>query len=112
MVEKYSQKYPAIGNLLCCYFHQDWEDNYDTFDAVIQDFATSNGRNWLKKTVVEFKTLLQEEHTKHEWLCIIHDNFGCCYALQSQGIEPIDWLKRVQKQLEEELALAEENEKK
>lgn len=112
MVKKYSEKYPAVDNLLCCYFNQDWDDYFDSPEAVVHDFVVKNSFNWVKQTATELNLLLKENHIREEWFRIISDDFGCCYALRSQDIEPTSWLKKVQKQLEDELALAEKKEEK
>lgn len=107
MVKKYSEKYPAVDNLLCCYFNQDWDEDYDSPEAVIQGFARSNGYNWVKQTITELKLLLEEKHTQKEWLRIIYDDFGCFCNPEHGGIQSTEWLAKIQKQLEDELGLAE-----
>lgn len=109
---KIKNKYPNLDDLFGAYFNQDWEDDYDTPEAVISRFAWDGDKKGIEDAISELKGLLKEEHTNQEWYKLIADDFGCCYALRSQGIDPTEWLKKVQTQLEEELALAKTKEEK
>lgn len=103
---KKSDKYPNLDDLLGAYFNQDWEDDYDSPEALISAFARDGDKKGIEDAISELKILLSEEHDKQEWYKLLSDDFGCCYALGSQSID----LKKVQ--LEEELALAEKKEEK
>jgi hypothetical protein len=104
---KTKDKYPNLDDLLGAYFNQDWDEDYDTPEAVISGFAQDGDKKGIEDTINELKTLLKEEHTQNEWLRIIYDDFGCFCNPEHGGIQPTDWLKKIQKQLENELALAE-----
>lgn len=59
--------------------------------------------------IIELKMLLQEEHTREEWLKIIYDYFGCFCNPEYNGMHPKEWLEKVLKQFEEELHFAKNN---
>lgn len=99
------EKYPELDSLFGAYFNQDWNLDYDSPEAVIRAFARDDTKA-LEHAIEELKILLKEEHIKAEWYKIISDDFGCEYSLRLRNIEPIEWLRKVQKQLEEELSLA------
>ena len=100
-----------IRCLLCAYFNQDWDEDYDSPEAVISGFARDGDKKGIEDTIIELKMLLKEEHTQKEWLRIIYDDFGCFCNPEHGGMQPTEWLEKVQKQLEDELALAEMKEK-
>lgn len=112
MTKKYSEKYPELFTLLCGYFNQDWDLDYDSPELAISSFARDGDKQGIEDAIIELETLLQENHTKEEWLRIIYDNFGCFCNPEADGINTQEWLKKVKKQLEEELALAEKKEGK
>lgn len=107
-----SDKYPMIDTLLGAYFHQDWNCIYKSAEALISDFARVGGKEDIESTITELKTLLKEEHRFKDWEKIIYDDFGCEYSLRSRNLEPTEWLKKIQNQLEDELALAKTKEEK
>lgn len=106
---KITEKYPELDSLLGAYFNQDWDLDYDTPEAVVRGFARDGDKKDLKKAIQELKNLLQEQHTKEEWLHIIYNDFGCFCNPEYNGMHPQKWLEQVLKQLEEELILMKED---
>lgn len=106
MNKTYAEKYPALDNLLCCYFNPDWNEDYATSEEVISGFSHSNGRSFVEQAIQELKTLLKEIHTFEEWESILYDSFGCEYYFDyEEQYTPKEWFEKVLKQLEEELSL-------
>lgn len=109
-MKMYSERYPELYTLLCGYFNQDWMDEYDTPEAVISGFARDGDKKGIEDVILELKRLLQEKHTIMEWYQLISDEFSCEYSLRLRNIDPVEWLKKVQQQLEDELKLAKQQE--
>lgn len=109
MIEKYSIKYPLIYDLLCGYFNQDWNCDYDSPEEVIRTFARDGSKKDLEKAIQELRILLKEEHTSKEWEQIIYHNFGCEYRPDYKENTLKEWLEMILKQFEEELILAKDD---
>lgn len=107
------EKYPMMRCLFAAYFNQDWEDDYDSPEAVISGFARDGDKQGIEDAIIELKMLLKEEHTAEKWGRILYDDFGCEYFFDYvDDYTPKQFLEKVQKQLEDELALAKKNEEK
>lgn len=105
---KMEEKYPMLGSLLGAYFNQDWDADYDSPEAVIRGFARDGDKKGIEDAINELKALLKEEHTSEEWECILYDHFGCEYYFDYvRDYSPKQFLEKIQKQFEEELALIE-----
>lgn len=110
---KKKDSYPNLDDLLGAYFNQDWNEDYDTPEAVISSFARDGDKKGIEQTITELKTLLKEEHTFEAWGRILYDDFGCEYYFDYENdYTPKQFLEKIQKQLEDELALAEMKEEK
>ena len=95
-------KYPTLDDLLGGYFTLDWNCDYGSPEAVIQDFMIDRGMTAVGDAIIELKTLLTQEYTLKEWESILYDVFDCEYYFDyEKQYTPKEWLEIVLQQLEE-----------
>lgn len=103
---KVEEKYPELYQFFGGAFHQDWNCDFASPEDVIRNYIKESHRIWVEQAIQELEILLKEKNTKAEWYRIISDDFGCEYSLRLRNLDPVEWLKKILKQLEEELPLA------
>jgi hypothetical protein len=85
----------ALGQLLGCYFHQDWFEEFDSDMSALQSIVESEPKERLWAGVAEIDALLTALLPEGELKIILTDEVGCYFEPSSQGITYAEWLKRV-----------------
>lgn len=72
ITEDYRKKYYSLQQFLACYFHQDWQEEYDwngmqpDTEKVVQHYKVENGEDIIGKTIIELQDLLSEKLSEQE----------------------------------------------
>ena len=85
----------ALGQLLGCYFHQDWFEEFESDIAALHSIVESEPKERLSAGVAEIDGLLMASLPENELKTILTDEVGCYFEPTSQGITYTEWLKRV-----------------
>lgn len=89
------QKLDALGQLLGCYFHQDWTDEFDSDASALQAIIQSETKEQLSAGVNEIDALLSASLSENDLMTILTEQAGCYFDPSSQGISYEQWLTRI-----------------
>ncbi|KPC52528.1 contact-dependent growth inhibition system immunity protein [Amantichitinum ursilacus] len=88
------QNIEALGQLLGCYFHQDWTDEFDSDEAAFQVIVDSEPKERLLAGVKEIDALLAASLPEDELRSLMAESAGCYFDPGSEGLTYEQWLKR------------------
>ena len=91
----------ALGQLLGCYFHQDWPDEFDGDESAFQAIVDSEPKEQLLAGVREIDALLAASLPESELGMLLTERAGCYFDPGSVGLTYEQWLKRVRQKLAE-----------
>ncbi len=86
--------YPALQNFLSGYFHQDWQDEHDTADAVVDYYRDSESPEQVGQTRAEAEALLGQD-LDDDALGARLQALGSEYDPTRDGATWRGWLQRV-----------------
>ncbi len=89
------KKLEVLGQLLGCYFHQDWTDEFDSDASALQSIIESEPEEQLAAGVDEINDLLAASLSEDDLAAILTGQVGCYFDPGSEGITYEQWLKRV-----------------
>jgi len=69
-----STDYPNLDNLIGCYFHQDWQTEGPTVDAVLEIYLKGYSAEYPSLVLAELRALLQRSDVEVE---LELDKMGC-----------------------------------
>ena len=90
-----NEKTEALGQILGCYFHQDWPDEFESEESVLRAIIESETIEQIRAGVVEIDMLLAAHLPENELREILVNMIGCYFNPESQGISHEQWLKKV-----------------
>ncbi|WP_047249716.1 contact-dependent growth inhibition system immunity protein [Chromobacterium subtsugae] len=85
----------ALGQLLGCYFHQDWTDEFDDDMSALRAIVESEPREKVKEGIGEIDELLKSPTSESELRGILTGEVGCYYDPSAEGMTYQQWLRRV-----------------
>jgi hypothetical protein len=85
----------ALGQLLGCYLHQDWLDDYDNYSSALQAVVTSEPKEKIAAGVGEIDALLVRGLPEKDLKAILVEQIGCYFDPSSDGLTYKQWLIRV-----------------
>jgi hypothetical protein len=88
----------ALGQLLGCYFHQDWPEEFDSEVAALRSIIELEPRERISAGIAEIDALLSEALTEGELGTLLMDQAGCYFDPNSLGITNKQWLQRVREE--------------
>lgn len=88
-------KLEALGQLLGCYFHQDWPDEFDDEEAAFRAIVNAEKKEQLLEGVKEIDALLGAALPECELGALLVEQAGCYFDPGSVGLTHEQWLKRV-----------------
>jgi hypothetical protein len=94
-----SDKYPALGQFLGAYLHQDFLDEYGDPDGAITAFLAEAPQDSVTAACNELEKVIPlsgQMDNPEQFLCHV---LGCYYAPEADGLTVADWLKRVHNRL-------------
>lgn len=89
------EKIDALGQLLGCYFHQDWPEEFDSEISALQSIVEAEPKEQISAGITEIDTLLSALLTEDELRTILIDKAGCYFDPGSLGLTYQQWLQRV-----------------
>lgn len=89
------EKLYALEQLLGCYLHQDWLDEFDDDAAALQSILEAEPKDQVAAGVGEIDALLNADLAEIELRTILVDQVGCYYNPGSEGLTYKQWLGRV-----------------
>lgn len=90
-----NEKLEALGQILGCYFHQDWPDEFDSDETALQAIIDSETTDQIRAGVEEIEQLLADTRSEIELRDFLINEVGCYFDPESQGISYEQWLKKV-----------------
>jgi len=85
----------VLGQLLGCYFHQDWPDEFDSDESAFQAIVHSEPQERLLAGVREIDILLAASLPESELGVLMTERAGCYFDPHSVGLTYEQWLIRV-----------------
>ena len=92
--------FPALYNFCVGYFHQDWNLDDPTAEAVVRRFMNDDGPQGVQQLRAEIDRFLRVSKSEEQRAAIL-DAWGCCYYPPGDGLSYTDWLKQVSELLTE-----------
>ncbi|QBH01548.1 contact-dependent growth inhibition system immunity protein [Xanthomonas oryzae] len=89
----------ALGQLLGCYFHQDWVDEFGDDLSAIQAIIDSEPHAQVLAAIREIDELLADGLPENELSTVLIQDAGCYFEPRSLGLTREEWLKRVRSRL-------------
>ena len=89
------KNYRIIGQLLGCYFHQDWPEEFSDSSEVIHEIINSESRDRLLAGAGELGQLIDLKLSEDACREIMIAKVGCFFEPESEGLTYADWLLRV-----------------
>ena len=89
-------KTAALDQLLGCYFHQDWRDEYIDETAALNAIVEDVSNEYLDKGIFEIQTVLSTRLGENELGALLVEKVGCYFAPSSENLTYREWLQRVQ----------------
>lgn len=90
-----NKKFNVLGQLLGCYFHQDWPEEFDSDASALQTIIDTEPKEKVLAGAEEIGELLGSSFPEERLKTILVDEIGCYFEPSSLGITCEQWLKRV-----------------
>jgi CdiI immunity protein len=92
-----------LEHLLGGYFHQDWAREHSSAEACLEHMLRSAPPDQRRLGAEEIAELLSRGLCENQIRDVVLYELGCCYALESDGLEASSWLRHVRTRLLESL---------
>ncbi len=89
------KNYSILGQLLGCYFHQDWPEEFSNSSGVIHEITNTESRDRLLAGAAELDQLIALKLSEEDCREIMIAKIGCFFEPGSEGLTYADWLLRV-----------------
>lgn len=89
------EKVEALGQILGCYFHQDWPDEFDGDVTALQAIIDTEPREQIQAVATEIEMLLAAALSEDQLKEILVNKVGCYFDPKSQGATYEQWLRKV-----------------
>ena len=101
----YDEIYPALGHLLGCYFHEDFDDVYDNNIYVcIKDYIDGTNQNKILRALSEMQELINQKHPEKKLEKVIISLGAHHWASDPPATLPAyEWLGHIRGLVEAEL---------
>lgn len=88
------QKYDALTQLLGCYLHQDWVDEFDSDITALRSARDNEQKELVSAGIAELDALLASNYSETELEAVLAGQVGCYFAPESIGLSWKEWLGR------------------
>jgi phenylalanyl-tRNA synthetase beta subunit len=92
---------PTFAGVCSCYFHQDWELDDPTAEAVVRRYLRDADPREIELLIAEIDEFLKLEMTDEERQVVLED-LGCEYYPPSDGLTFSKWLHQIRNILNNE----------
>ncbi|WP_124429834.1 contact-dependent growth inhibition system immunity protein [Pseudomonas sp. R2-37-08W] len=90
-----NQDYPELQQFLAGYFNQDWIDDHDSANDVINFFRSESSDETLTTVQLELAKLISTPKTEQELQHYLLFDIGCYYYYPNEWNDGRTWLKHV-----------------
>jgi hypothetical protein len=87
-------RFPNLYGMCSCYFHQDWDLDDPTAEAVIRRYIRDADPHEVQRVAAEIDEFLRVEMTEEKRRAIL-DKFGCEYFPPGDELSYSEWLRQV-----------------
>jgi hypothetical protein len=91
------ENYNSLKQLLGCYFHQDWPEEFDNSRQAVQAILEGEPHKQILQGIEEIDMLLSEARSESDWREIIINQIGCYFEPESEGVTYSEWLTQLKK---------------
>jgi hypothetical protein len=95
------EEFGALSDLLGCYFHQDWPEEFDNDMSALQAILDSEPGALRNAGVREIVSLLASARSEDELRDVLVNSCGCYFEPDSRHITYREWLQQVHDKLME-----------
>lgn len=88
-------KFPALAQILGCYFHQDWTDEFDSDAIALEAIVRGEPKSQLCAAIHEIDDLLSGDYSESKLRQILTKEIGCNFEPAVKGRSYVDWLQYV-----------------
>ncbi|BDB19982.1 hypothetical protein cym2001_33470 [Pseudomonas sp. CYM-20-01] len=90
-----NQYYPEPQQFFAGYFNQDWVDDHEKADDVIEFFVSDSSEDTILKVQTELDKLMRSGKTEQELEAYLFSDIGCYYYYRSEWPDGLTWLRHV-----------------
>lgn len=95
-----NSNYPNLEHLIGCYFHQDWQIEGPTTEAVLEIYLKEYSAEYPPLVLAELRALLQRSDSEVEAEL---EKMGCEYAPAGDNTTFRGWLNRMEARLSQQI---------
>lgn len=95
-----------IEQILGCYFHQDWLDEFGGYDSAIRSIIESEPFDKIRSAIEEVGDLLASDLDEDRLRVILIDQLGCYFDPATDGMTCEFWLKKIRNEFAQALRSA------
>lgn len=88
-------EFPALTQLLGCYLHQDWPEEYTDSSEALADMLKHEPQATLLAGAQEIEVLLASKLSMDDLEHLVRWKIGCFYAPSSEGVSLAEWLNNI-----------------
>lgn len=89
------ENFIMLGQILGCYFHQDWANEFDNDSDAIATIVQEESKDRLKLCVSEIDLLLSKLYTDDDLRKVMVDKIGCYFDPKASGSSYAEWIFKV-----------------
>lgn len=99
MIKAPEENVENLSQLLACYFHQDWPEEFASWEDVVNALLKAEPAATVEAAAAELDDLLAQEWTEDDWRDFLI-RILCCYVEPSSfGLGYISWLTQLWERL-------------
>jgi len=85
----------ALEQILGCYFHQDWVDEFESDEVALRAIIDSEPIEQIRAGVMEIDELLASNLSEDQLKTVLMNKFGCYFDPGAIGATYENWLKKL-----------------
>jgi|SRR3954468_23566014 hypothetical protein len=89
------EEFAALSQFLGAYLHQDWPDEADDLDGIVDIYLASAPHETVAATRAEIEVFLKRPMSKHDRREIVVGRFHASYDPWLDGLTATEWLEHV-----------------
>jgi hypothetical protein len=90
-----NQDYPELQQFLAGYFNQDWVDDHESANEVIDLFISESSKETVIKVQLELDKLISIKNNEQELQDYLLTDIGCYYYYPNEWSDGKTWLQHV-----------------
>ena len=96
--------FPTLAQVLGCYFHQDWNDEFLNESEVISTVLKEIPESEIAASILEIDLLLRDRNFQKNLDKVLLEEIGCYFDPRTTGLSYVNWLSDLKKQFTDNLA--------